>query len=217
MKKVIQIVLWAASLFVAYMIYQSINAPIKFEKVKQERYVEVINRLKDIRDAQEAHRVIHGDFAKDFPSLIKFIENDKFTILEKKDSTFMYYDKVFRIDMPKDTVVIDTLDFVPVKDSLFKNDPRYKELMFVPNAKNNEHFKMQIGKLDRGDLKIPVFEASVNKDVILHDQDKDLLAKENATISVDGVNGDRIYVGSLTDVSTSGNWPTLYDTKKNKN
>lgn len=217
MKRVVQIILWVASLFVAYQIYQSINAPIEFDRVKKERFVEVIERLKDIRDSQEAHRSITGDFAKDFPSLIKFVETAQFVILEKKDSTFMRYDKNYRIDMPVDTIVVDTLGFVKVKDSLFKNTDSFKQMMTVPFSKNNAQFTMKTGKLERGELKVPVFEASVNKDVILHDMDKDLVEKENATISVDGVNGDRIYVGSLTDVSTSGNWPTVYDTKKENN
>ena len=47
--------------------------------------------------------------------------------------------------------------------------------------------------------------------MILHDQNKDLLKFENETISVDGVNGPAIILGSLTEVSTNGNWPTIFD------
>ena len=56
MKLGIQIVLWIASIFFTYKIYDSINGPIKFKQVKNERYAKVINRLKDIRTAQIAHR-----------------------------------------------------------------------------------------------------------------------------------------------------------------
>jgi hypothetical protein len=35
--------------------------------------------------------------------------------------------------------------------------------------------------------------------------------QENETISVDGVNGPEIVLGSLTNVSTNGNWPTIFD------
>jgi hypothetical protein len=61
----------------------------------------------------------------------------------------------------------------------------------------------------------PVFEASVKKDVVLYDQPKELLARENAHNSIEEVNGNTIRVGSLTDVSTSGNWPSIYDKKNN--
>ena len=63
----------------------------------------------------------------------------------------------------------------------------------------------------------PVFEASVEKNVNLYDQPADLLAKENAHMSIEEVNGISIKVGSLTDVSTSGNWPSIYDKKKTSN
>ena len=35
--------------------------------------------------------------------------------------------------------------------------------------------------------------------------------QENETISVDGVNGPDIILGSLSNVSTNGNWPTIFD------
>ena len=49
MKIGIQIVLWLASFFFAYQIYDSVNGPVKFNQIKNERYAKVINRLKDIR------------------------------------------------------------------------------------------------------------------------------------------------------------------------
>ena len=39
------------------------------------------------------------------------------------------------------------------------------------------------------------------------------MSRENAQISVEEVNGPEIRVGSLTDVSTNGNWPPIYDKK----
>ena len=54
-------------------------------------------------------------------------------------------------------------------------------------------------------------EVRVSKDVVLFDQNKDLLKQEKGLMSVDGVNGPDIVLGSLTEVSTNGNWPTTYD------
>ena len=83
MKTILQILFWAGSVFFAYMIYNSINGPIAFDKVKKERYAGVISKLKDVRDAQVAHRTVTGKYAKDFPSLIQFIDTAKFTIVER--------------------------------------------------------------------------------------------------------------------------------------
>ena len=49
---------------------------------------------------------------------------------------------------------------------------------------------------------------------MLFDQDQDLVKQENETVSVDGVNGPEIILGSLTNVSTNGNWPTIFDAKQ---
>ena len=37
---------------------------------------------------------------------------------------------------------------------------------------------------------------------------------ENETISIDGVNGSEIVLGSLNEVSTNGNWPKVFDAKR---
>lgn len=214
MKKILKIVLWLLSFFFAYMIYKSINNPIQFEKVKKERYAEVIDRLKDIRDAQEAHRSVTGKFANDFEGLVKFVDTAQFTIIQQRDSSYMEYNEVYRIDMLKEVKIIDTLGFKAVKDSVFKGSDRYKSMMDVPFAPNNEKFTLKAAILDNNGYKAPVFEAKVRKDIVLHDQPKDLVAQEKEVISVDGVNGPEIIVGSLSDVSTNGNWPTIYDGKK---
>ncbi|WP_224490127.1 hypothetical protein [Robertkochia flava] len=213
MKTVIQIVLWALSIFFAYQIYNSVMEPIKFDKVKQQRYMATIEKLKSIRDAQEAHRSIHNAYANNFDQLISFIDTAQFVILEKRDSSFMRYNRTYRIDMPVDTVVVDTLGFKAVKDSLFKTR-NYKNLAEVPFAQNNAKFEMKTDILDKNGYKAPVFEAKVAKDVLLYDQPDYLVEQENTMIDVEEVNGNEIKVGSLTDVSTSGNWPPYYDTKK---
>ena len=190
-------------------------APITFNKNREERFSTVIEKLKDIRDAQVAYRTVNGEFAKDFETLISFIDTGVYTITQQKDSSFMRYNRVYRIDMQVDTVVVDTLGTIAVRDSLFKGVDSYKTLFSVPFAQNGERFEMKADVVNKQGFDAPVFEASVKKDVVLYDQPKDLLARENAYNSIEEVNGNTIRVGSLTDVSTSGNWPSIYDKKKN--
>ena len=216
MKTGIQIGLWILSIFFAFMIYRSISQPILFDKVKQERYKDVIFKLKDIRDAQEAHRVVKGSYQSDFNRLISFIENERFIITQQRDSSYTYYDEAYKIDMVREVKLIDTLGYESVKKSLFGDSDRYKRMMNVPHAKNGEKFTMSADIINANGFRVPVFEAKVAKSVVLHDQPKELLDRENEMISVDEVNGSEIIVGSLTDVSTSGNWPSIYDTKDRK-
>ncbi len=216
MKTVITIALWLLSIFFAYQIYNSVMEPIKFDRVKKERYTAVINKLKDIRDAQIAHRRVTGRFAKDFPSLIRFIDTAQFTLTQQRDSSFMEYDEVYRIDMQREVKIIDTLGFVSIKDSLFKGADTYKNLATVPFGQNNEKFEMEAKTIDANGFTAPVFEVKVDKSVILYDQPESLLENEKSAISVEEVNGPEIIVGSLNKVSTSANWPPYYDTEQDK-
>ena len=210
-RKYISYVLYLFSIVLVYLIYQSINSPIEFNKVKNERYLKVSDRLKDIRNAQVAFKSVNGIYSNSFEELIKFVDSAQFTIIQKRDSSYMQYDRVYRIDMLREVIVVDTLGYVSVKDSLFSNNDSYKKMAFVPIDGMNEKFKLKADIIDKNGYNVPVFEVRVSKDMILYDQSKDLITQEKQTVSVDGVNGPDLVLGSLSDVSTNGNWPTTFD------
>ena len=212
-KRALELFLWALSIFFASQIYSSINGPIKFNQVKNDRYTKVIDRLKDIRSAQIAHKDVNGFYANNFDSLVSFIDNGIFTLIEKRDSSYLEYNRTYRIDMLKEVEIVDTLGFVSVKDSLFGNNDSYKMMAKVPIDGTDSEFSIKADIIDKNGYQVPVFEVKVKKDIVLFDQNKDLLDQENKVISVDGVNGPEIILGSMTDVSTSGNWPTIFDAK----
>ncbi len=212
-KRALELFLWVLSIFFASQIYSSINGPIKFNQVKNDRYTKVIDRLKDIRSAQIAHKDVNGFYANNFDSLVSFIDNGIFTLIEKRDSSYLEYNRTYRIDMLKEVEIIDTLGFVSVKDSLFGNNESYKMMAKVPIDGTDSEFSIKADIIDKNGYQVPVFEVKVKKDIVLFDQNKDLLDQENKVISVDGVNGPEIILGSMTDVSTSGNWPTIFDAK----
>jgi hypothetical protein len=83
-------------------------------------------------------------------------------------------------------------------------------MMNVPVGKEDAKFELKAGILEQNDVKIPVFEAKVLKNIILFDQPRDLVIQENQVISVDGVNGNALKVGSMEEVNTNGNWPKVY-------
>ena len=167
--------------------------------------------MKDIRNAQVAFKSVNGIYSNSFEELIKFVDSAQFTIIQKRDSSYMQYDRVYRIDMLREVIVVDTLGYVSVKDSLFSNNDSYKKMAFVPIEGMNEKFKLKADIIDKNGYNVPVFEVRVSKDMILYDQSKDLITQEKQTVSVDGVNGPDLVLGSLSDVSTNGNWPTTFD------
>jgi hypothetical protein len=210
-KPFLNIALWLLIAFLGYQTYMSIYEPIQFNKVKNKRYTEVIKSLIDIRDAELAHRQVTGKFTDSFDNLVKFIDTAEYTITQRRDSSIIDVEltKRYGVDTTKDIIIVDTLGTVSVKDSLFKNSNRYKTMMNVPGVEG-EKFKLQAGFIEQNGFKIPVFEASVTKKVILADQNKDLIMQENQVVSVDGVNGDKLKVGSMNEVNTNGNWPKTY-------
>ncbi|WP_417886277.1 hypothetical protein [Zunongwangia sp.] len=213
MRLVIQLLLWAVIAFLAWLTFDAVYRPIQFNQVKDQRYPKVIENLKDIRDAEMAHKEITGKFTGDFNNLVKFIDTAEFAITQRRDTTVLdeEYKKAYGVDEYLEKVIIDTLGFVPVKDSLFKGDKDYyTNLINVPVEGSNAKYELEAGTITKGKSKIPVFEAKVAKKDVLFDQDKELIMRENQALSVDEVNGAYISVGSMEDVKTTGNWPKTY-------
>ncbi|MGJ8665847.1 MAG: hypothetical protein ACSHW7_05735 [Patiriisocius sp.] len=221
MKIILQVVLLALIAFLGYQLYNSIIGPVKFNEERDARYAKVIKNLKDIQASQLAYKEINGKFTGSFDSLVSFIEVGQFANIQRRDTSYadQKKNKAFGLDPLTggyilEDVIIDTLGYTPVKDSLFKNSDRYKTMMKVPVKGVDKNFEMKAGSVMKNDIKYAAFEAKVEKDVVLHDMDKDLLQQEKQVVSVEGVNGPTIKVGSLDNVDTSGNWPKLYDTVK---
>jgi len=241
-KPLILVALWGLSIYLGYILIVSVYGKINFNELKEKRYKVVIENLKDIRDAELAHRTVTGQFQGNWDSLVKFIENEKFTITQRRDSTIIDKEltRLYGVDTTKEIVIVDTLDFVSVKDSLFGADPRYKTMMNVPGLdpvkfdkwvnslpsttknqkdfkslmKNGKKFELKAGLLDQNGINIPVFEASVSKRALLFDQEKNFVDLESEVKSVEGVNGPTVKVGSMDEINTNGNWPKNYSTEQ---
>ena len=215
MKKILQIAFYVLGFIFCFLIYRSITGPIEFNKVKEERYTEVIKKLKDIRNVQDAYLKIKGTYASNFDELTNFIETAQYTIISQRDTSWTEFDKSYNIEVMRQGVRIDTLGHVKVKDSLFKNDLRYKDLRSIQFGKNPPiDFVMKTGVLeDKNKVKSAVFEVYVEKKDVLKGLDNDLITKEISKNSVDDVKGATIKVGSLEELTVNGNWPTSYDAK----
>jgi len=208
MKIVIQLVLWVVIGVLGYFTYQAVYGPVEFNKIRDQRYVDVVEKMKYIRDVQLAHRDIEGNYEDDFDDLTKFIDTAQFVITQRRDTTFLdeEYKRTYGVDKYVEDVVIDTLGFASVKDSIFGTSDSYKNLKYIPHT-DKKKFEMEAGYIEEDDSRIPVFEVRAPKDLILEDQPRDLVIQEKQTMSVDGVDGPAITVGSMKQVKTNGNWP----------
>lgn len=190
-----------ASIGLSYWLLRIINQPIEFERIKDRRYALIIDRLEQIRDVQQAHLQEYGKYVDNFDALIAFVDTGELKIIERKDSSFMYYDKVYQQDMNKDTVVVRVLGYEPVKESLFNSDFNANELRYIPLPKeraNTEEFQIGASRIERNDLPIPVFEVSAANTVIFDD------LPDTYSIFVD--KDYSLQIGSLTEPKVTGNW-----------
>ena len=205
LKPIINIVLWALIILLGYMTFNSVYNEIKFNKIKVERYKVVIDRLIDIRDSQLAYKEVNGEYTDSFEKLINFVDNGKVPITQRRDTLVLDEERTRAfggVETFKTRTLIDTLSFYSPKDSLFKGSDRFKSMMNVGVGKEGAKFTLKAGKLDD----IAVFEASVDKAIVLFGQEKYLIEKERQAFSVAGVKGESVKIGSMEEVNTNGNW-----------
>jgi len=172
--KIIRIALGVVIVVLAFLIFKGINEPIKFNKEKKYRYSFVIQKLKDIRTSQIAYKSVKGEFTNNYDSLLYFIKRDSFPLVKQ-------------IGNPDDTTAIVIRDTVmlSVRDSLFPKEYIIDSLPFVPFTGGKSKFDMQAGEIEKGKVKVKVFEvldtAPFDKNEVLK-------------------------VGSMTEPSNAGNW-----------
>lgn len=198
MKTVYQIVLAIVIVVIAYFVYESIMAPIRFEKEKNKRYDVTIQRLKDVRTAQVAYRSRYSKYTGSFDTLITFLKEGQFKVVKQigseDDSLAVAQGKVYR-----DTIL------VAVRDSLFKNYP-VDSLRFVPFS-GGEQFELAAGEIETGSkVKVKVFECKAPSEVILKGLDRqEIINMNDLAKKLEKYPG--LKVGSMTEATNNaGNW-----------
>ena len=197
LRPVISVVLLLVAGFLAYKVYRAIQKPIEFLEIKEERYAVVIDKLNVIRDLQVEYRRTTGDYSKSFDQLIAFADTGKVTIEERKDSSFVYYDKVFQTDMNKDTVVIRVIGYESVGEKVLPKGFNIAEMRYVPFTDKKE-FLIDASRVERGGIELPTME------VIAYDRDifEDIKSEYGQFIDKNG----SLQLGNINEPVISGNW-----------
>jgi len=208
-KPVVSLVLWVVIIFFGYKIYMSIMQPIQFNKIKKQRYALVIENLKTIRDAEIAYAEVNRRFTDNFGTLVSFIDTAQFAITEVKN--IVVTEQRGRITIDVEKRIVDTVGFEPVINSFEGRD--YKNMMNVPGT--DAKFDLKVGSVEKVQgVKASVFQAKIDKEVVLQGLNKDLIRQEKEALGGINVPGESIVVGSLEDVNSNGNWPPFYDGSK---
>ncbi len=194
---VIKVVLLIAIVGLSYFLYEIIQEPIRYENIKEKRYTLTKERLEQIRDVQKVYRSEYNQFAKDFNTLIAFVDTGKQSIVERKDSSFKWIDPKFLVETMKDTIIIRVIGFRSVKENLFGADFDSNKLRYIPLTDKQE-FEMDAGRIKVNDIEVTVFEARAPNTKIF----ADILDEYDQFIDKDYA----LIVGSMTEPTLNGNW-----------
>ena len=208
---VASLVLLVLAVFLVYKIYDGVMRPINFNKEKKVRFAKVIESLKIIRDAEIAYYEVNGNYTDKEDVLISFIDTAKRAIVEMRD-TVLKVNKGTKwqpvmVDVEKR--VKDTIAYEPILAQFQDRD--YNNMFSVPGV-DGKKFDLQVGSVEKiAGLQVPVFEAKTEKEAILKGMDRSLVKQEKEAITTDEIKGEFVSVGSLSEVTTGGNWPPSYD------
>lgn len=207
MKKVIQIVLAIAIVVLAYLIWESIQTPIRFNKEKNKRYAATIQRMKDIRTAQLAFKDEYGRFTGNFDTLITFIEKDSLKFVKAEGSIsdeLLAQGWTEEIAVKEGLIKRDTIK-IAVRDTLFAADFSAKNLWKIPFTQNDS-IQLAATKIDVSKTKVNVFEAKVHNDILLHGLDRQLVVNLNERMK-NANNFPGVKVGDIVEPNNNaGNW-----------
>jgi len=201
MKIVLKLVLLVIIIVLGYFVVESIMEPVRFNQELDKKTETVIHKLEDIRAAELAYKSLNGHYMADWDTLINFIKNNEFPIINEiadpNDSTM--------------TIVIrDTLGYKSIVDSLYSHRISFNidQLKYVPIPNKyfeGEMFVLDAGAIERGGLPVDVFECKVPYKVMLKGMNKQAIINLNKRVTeMNKYPG--LKVGSMTEASTEGNW-----------
>ena len=186
--------------------------PQRFQTIKEQRYLRIIQRLKDIRTAQEAYKDTYGQYTGSFDTLIHFIKYDSIKVVrsigslsdEDLENGITEAQAIKEGKIIRDTVKASALE------NIFNKDYAIDDIRYVPFTKRKHQFKMGATKIwtDSG-IEVPIFEAYVTNMVIfddLRDEYNDELLEENGEKKAPQ-KICRLKVGDLKEANNNvGNW-----------
>lgn len=175
MKKILPIILALFIVFLGWYLFHSILQPQRFDDQVNEREAAVIERVKDIRAAEQAFRQAYGAYTGSFDELIDFVLTDSLNFVKSVGSA-------------DDSVAVATGQFqqqlirIPVIDTIFSprklTAEQVREMRVVPFSDNKE-FMLAAGQVTtESGVVVPVFEAKAPYNFYLKGLNEQLLSNK---------------------------------------
>jgi hypothetical protein len=225
MSKVLLVVGLLAGIALAYQVYYSIAEEIQFQEKKAAIEARTIQRLKDIRDAQEAFADYNGRYANSFDTLLSWIQEPVIPIPFKMGT---FHDSLPEVKAYEEGYVIRRNEVDSIAQMLGKDEQAFLEDIdanrtaykivdtlytsfyaenFAPEARQSKRLpQVSLDSLpyapfkgERFVMKTDVVEKGGVKQPTILVQDPTPFGREK-------VKKDTLRFGSLTEPHTDGNW-----------
>lgn len=229
-RTIIQIVLAVVIVGLAYVLYNSIQKPMRFADEYTHRRDVCAEKLKSIRTLEEAYKLTYGRYTGSFDTLInRLMTEDSMKVVSK----VINYDKIpADVDInevPENEAVkngwatrVEVLvnpvaklredGKLPIVDAATGKkrqltDEEIKNLRYVPYPKNEKNeFELYASTLEKNGFVVPVFLCQVPLEVLLKDMDEQLVINKIAEIHEVKDRYAGWKVGDTTQAVTDGNF-----------
>ena len=212
-KTIIQILLAVVVVAMAYLLYDSIMTPVRFDDTKITREKAVIERISDIRSAQRGYKQVYGKYTGSFDTLINFVltaemEFERQLVSSDDSVGLAKLKRARKKNIEKFTVkAIDT-----VFGAKKLTPAQIEQLRYIPysaqaNGGEVKEFIMGAGMVEVGNVKVPVFEAKAPYKTFLLDLNEQLLInlideQKNVLYRYPGIKVGDLYQAT----NDAGNW-----------
>lgn len=231
MKNLLNLLLIAAACLLAYMCYRSVQIPVQFKEEVAKRDAVIIQRLKDVRSLQEAHRDKYQTYCGTWAELIKFAKEDSVPIVDKigtltddqlaagltsektaweyLQNPKKYKKEIEKYGLSKETFSRDTIyvNVLQNDSNLLRPGFNIDSIGFVPFAQNRDTFELSLGSVvTASGYEMALFQANVDYAVYLWDlNEQELANKIDAQKQMDKYPGLRVGDTSTAN-NNAGNW-----------
>lgn len=194
MRLIINLILAAIIVGLVWMLVSSIREPIEFQDVRVKRERAVVEKLMEIRNAQEMFRSITGIYANSFDTLSYVLKNDSFMIVAVIGDPD---DPNFTGEITYDTTYSRAIDSIRAMGMALDS------LKLVPYAASiTDTFSIAADVISYQSTEVPVCEVGVRRKVFMGKFADKRYARYDQGYDPNSI----LKFGNLNAPNLSGNW-----------
>jgi len=198
----IALLLIPLNILLIYLVYNSINSEMVFNKAAKERISNNVQKLKDLRQLQVKYKQTYGKYSDNFEKLDYFLRFEKIVTVKAIGET---PDSLTDAQALEIGIISRDTTYALAKESVFdktylnnrkKDFPLNIDNLFsIPHTE--EKYNISAGEIEKGNVTVQVFEISTNYGTVFNGLDA-----KNKNYELDAL----LKVGSMDEASLNGNW-----------